>query len=55
MRELTMDEVQDVSGGVGSLVRLLVIGWRIVRLTADTEKEVDGNAASEGEMPNYNG
>ncbi|MFM7294879.1 MAG: hypothetical protein ACKO1K_08745 [Burkholderiales bacterium] len=47
-----MDEVQDVSGG---LVRALLIGWRIIRSTADTEKEVDGNAASEGEMPNYNG
>ena len=48
MRELTMGEVESVSGG---------ILWMIVAYAAyqNRDKPVDGNAASSGEMPNYNG
>jgi hypothetical protein len=48
MRELTMGEVESVSGG---------ILWLIVAAVsyAYRDKPVDGNAASSGEMPNYNG
>jgi len=52
MRELSMNEVGVVSGGglVGILVRIAVhlIPW-------GKGGEVDGNAASAGEMPDYNG
>jgi len=47
--------VQDVNGGIGTLIRGLRIGWRVIMSANDPNKEVDGNAASEGEMPNYNG
>ena len=50
MRELTMNEVQDVNGG---LLRGLIMGWRVIRRVSN-DNDVDGNAASEGEMPDYN-
>lgn len=48
MRELTMGEVESVSGGIFWLV-VAAIAY------ANRDKPVDGNAASSGEMPNYNG
>ncbi|MFN5992848.1 MAG: hypothetical protein ACK45Y_01965 [Betaproteobacteria bacterium] len=47
MRELTMGEVESVSGGILFLV--VAIANHIYR-----DKPVDGNAASSGEMPDYN-
>ena len=49
MRELTMNEVQDVNGGYF---------WRAVaaayELITANKGPADGNAASAGEMPDYN-
>jgi hypothetical protein len=53
MRELTMNEVQDVNGGYGTLIRGLIVGWRLIRNSANDE-DVNGNSMGEGEMPDYN-